>query len=257
METTSDPAGRWLRWYGSRGDRAAVRLYVFGFAGGGASAYRSWGSLFEPAIEVCAVQLPGREDRIGEPLATDFEELAGRVFDALVPTADLPFAFFGHSLGALFAYDMSRRLHETYGISPRHLFVSAHRPPHLPDTWPPLDTVDDAGLLELLRDADGTPDAVLQEADLVDLFLPILKADLALSESYEHVPGRPPLPTPITAVGGDADPGVGRADLEAWAGYTEGPFAARTMPGGHFFPRTAAAELVALISARLTAGIGV
>jgi medium-chain acyl-[acyl-carrier-protein] hydrolase len=215
---------RWVRGVGSRRETARARVFLFHHAGGSASSYRL-GKHLPPDVEVCPVQLPGRENRFAEPLLTDVGTVVSELADAI--PADLPFVFFGHSMGALLAYEVARRL------PPEHLVVSAHRAPHLPDTTPLRGLDDDALVARLVETIP-----VLADPDLREIFLPILRADLTLCETYRFTPGAP-LPCPVTVLGGTEDDLVGEAELAAWRTHTSAAFAVRMVPGGHFYLRGA------------------
>ncbi|MCB5166110.1 alpha/beta fold hydrolase [Streptomyces bambusae] len=237
--TSAAPAGaaqRWLRGPGGREHTARHRLFVFPHAGAGASSYRLAGH-FPETVEVCSVQLPGRENRFAEePLRS-----ADAVVDALAPLigdrTDLPYAFFGHSMGALLAYEVTRRLRETGARLPDRLFLSALRAPHLPDR-DRRHHLPDAELLALLAGSElGGLDPELQE-----LLLPMVRADLTVCETYEHRP-QPPLPVPFTVFGGTADDTVHESELAAWHPYTSAGFELRMFPGDHLYVRSAERQL--------------
>lgn len=231
--------------------RAKLRLLCFSSAGTGASSYRTWPDLFGEEIEVRAVQLPGREGRLLEAPFTHVEPLV----DALLPHA-LPvleggsFAIFGHSLGALVAYRFARRLADARGPRPKHLFVSSRRAPHLPLLHPPLHTLDDEALTREIRRYNGTPEEVLANKELMELLLPGLRADFQIHETYAH-DDAPPLDVPILATGGDRDPGVPEAGLDAWREHTSARFEARLFPGDHFYLNAHRGALVDAIRAAL------
>jgi medium-chain acyl-[acyl-carrier-protein] hydrolase len=146
---------------------------------------------------------------------------------------DLPFAFFGHSMGAAVAYEAARRC-AADGRPPRHLFVSGRRAPQLPADWPVTYDLPDAEFVEYLRSLNGTPAEVFDHPELLELMLPLLRADFSVVETYRYLPG-PALDCPVTAFGGAGDVEVGRAEVEAWAAQTTAAFAARVVPGDHFF----------------------
>lgn len=215
---------------------ARVRLYCFPFAGGGASTYRRWGAELPPEIEVRPVQPPGREGRIGEPAFRSVEPLV----EALAGTlpGDLgegvPFAFFGHSMGALIAYELARLLRRRGRPQPARLLVSAHRAPQQPPREDPIHDLPEEEFRRRLRQLNGTPEEVLDHPELMELLGPLLRADFALNETYVEPPGEP-LACPITAFGGDADPDVTVDDLRLWAERTTGPFQLHVYHGDHFF----------------------
>jgi medium-chain acyl-[acyl-carrier-protein] hydrolase len=213
---------RWVRGIGSRRETARRRIVVFHHAGGSASSYQL-GKHFPADTEICAIQLPGRESRFAEPLLTTLDPVVDEL-TSVIPS-DLPFAFFGHSMGALIAFEVARRL------APEHLFVSAHRAPHLADPTP-LHGLDDDALADRL----AATNPVLADPDLREIFLPILRADLALCETYTHLPGDP-LPCPITVFGGRADDIVTESELREWRQHTSAGFELRMFPGDHFYLR--------------------
>jgi medium-chain acyl-[acyl-carrier-protein] hydrolase len=239
--------------------QAQRRLFCFPYAGGGASIYRDWGAHLPPDIELCAVRLPGREGRFSEPMLHALEPLLAQLVDALLPAMDRPFALFGHSLGALVAFELARALRARGLPTPLHVFVSGRRAPHLPESRdlhePPLSTLPDAELIAQLRRLEGTPDEVLSAPELLALMLPMLRADFAISESYEHRPGAP-LDCPITAFGGLEDKDTGRDSIAAWSVHTRGDFTMHVLPGGHFFLHTMHSSILHAVANSLAAGRG-
>ncbi len=223
-----------------------MRLFCFHHAGGGASVYRSWQARMSPDVEVYPVQTPGRENRFNEALRTDLDSLAESIAVALLPYQDRPFAFFGHSLGALVAFETARRLRRSGLSTPAHLYVAAHKAPHIPRKGRLLHRLADDEFLSVICDLGGMPECVLIDRDLLDLTLPALKADFAMYETYRYVHDAP-LDCDITAFGGLDDPSASWDDLEAWEAQTTGAFAIHGLPGGHFFTATSSAELTRLI----------
>lgn len=210
-----------------------MRLFCVPFAGGGASAYRTWADSLPPEIEVCPIQLPGRETRFNEPAFKHAKPLTEALATALSSWLTLPFAFFGHSLGALLSFELARELRRRGGPAPEHLFVSARRAPHLvnPD---PMHGLSDTQFIDRLRRMEGTPEAVLKEPELLQLFMPVLRADLSVNDTY--VPGEEaPLDLPISAFGGTIDGRAAPAEIEAWREYTQREFSVVFFPGGHFY----------------------
>jgi medium-chain acyl-[acyl-carrier-protein] hydrolase len=222
-----------------------VRLFCFPYAGGGDFTFRSWQQNLSETIEVCAVQLPGRGSRIDEPPCIQIDQLISTAGEALAPYFDKPFALFGHSMGALIAFELTRHLRTEYGVQPVHLFVSGRPAPQTVSEPLDLDQLD-AELLEMLRRLDGTP----ENPELIELVLPMLRADMALCNSYIYTP-QPPFNFPITAFGGLDDYGVPRHSLEGWREHTTGPFVLRLFPGDHFFLNTCRAPLLEAISKEL------
>jgi medium-chain acyl-[acyl-carrier-protein] hydrolase len=233
VKPTTVPAERWLA-YREANPRARLRMFCFPYAGGGASAYRGWGASLPQEIEVCPVQLPGREGRLREPPFTRAEEMITAIADALTPWLDLPFVFFGHSMGGMIGFDLTRELRRRGRTLPLHLFVSGRRAPQLPARDEPIHDLPEPEFIERLRELDGTPEEVLQHAELMKLLIPLLRADFAVNETYEYAE-EPPIDIGISAFGGLGDVDVSRDDVEAWSVQTRGRFRMRMMPGGHFF----------------------
>ena len=236
-----------VNWKPNR--RAGVRLFCFPYAGGGDFIFRSWQRILSDAIEVCPVQLPGRGSRIAEPPLTEINQLIPLASEALVPHLDKPFALFGHSMGALIAFELAHYLRREYGAQPVHLFASGRCSPQTMSE--PIDLKQfDSELPEMLRRYNGTPAEALENPELMELVLPVLRADLALCKSYRYTP-KPPFSFPITAFGGLDDHGVTRPCIESWREHTTGTFALRMLPGDHFFLKASRLPLLEAISKEL------
>lgn len=220
-----------------------MRLFCLPYAGGMSTVFRSWPQEFPPAIEACAVELPGRGTRISEPRFLRLTALVQAMVKDLLPYLDKPFALFGHSMGAIICFEFARTLALTYGVSPLHLFVAGHSAPHLPDRYEPKHHSSDADLLRYLRELDGTSQAALENTQLMAFLLPIIRADLEISETYTYADS-PPLICPITAFGGLEDPEVTIEDLKAWQLHTRSTFRVKTFKGGHFFLQSSKQELI-------------
>jgi medium-chain acyl-[acyl-carrier-protein] hydrolase len=223
-----------MRW-ASGDDRAQMRLFCFSHAGGGAASYRSWERLIGSALDVCAVQLPGRANRLDEPPIDDMQVLVERITRELAPHLGMPFAFFGHSMGAIVATEVCRSLVAQGLPAPMQLFVSGRRPPGMPDPNPPLRHLSNAAfLVEIQRRYAAIPAEVAAEPEVLSLLLPALRADIAALET--HVPrSREPLDVPILAIGGADDPLTPRSHLEDWGRQTRQGVRVRLFPGGHFY----------------------
>jgi medium-chain acyl-[acyl-carrier-protein] hydrolase len=228
---------------------ARVRLFCFPYAGGGASMYRTWAAHLPADIELLAVQPPGREERLRERPCCEAGDLVARAAAALDPYLDRPFAFFGHSMGALVAFELARALAGTNRHA-MHLFVSARCGPRLRHRLPPMASLGDADLVRQLRRLGNTPEALLADPELLRVLLPMLRADLTLCEAYAYAPGKL-LRCPITAFGGAFDEFVRRDDVLAWRAETESSFRAHMFPGGHFFLQDARARLLQVIAEAL------
>lgn len=209
---------------------ARLRLFCFPYAGGGTPIYRDWQRLLPEEVEVCAAQLPGRGTRLQEPAFTDAGALVEALADAITPLLDLPFALFGHSMGAVIGFELARLLRDR----PAHLFVSGRPGPQSRLERDRMFDLPEDLFWERLRRLNGTPAEVIEHPELRELMLPMLRADFSVVETYVYRPG-PPLDIPLTAFGGVADAEVSREQVEAWGRETTGPFAARLVPGDHFF----------------------
>lgn len=214
--------------------KPSLRLFCFPYAGAGASIYHNWSTLLPPEIEVCSIQLPGRESRTKEPLFYNIEPLINALTPSILPLLDIPFIFFGHSLGALICFELARQLRRLKQPNPLHLFVSAREAPQNPLTKPPVHQLSDADFIKELSRFNGTPKAVLQNVELMNYFLPILRADLAINETYKYTP-EPPLNCPISVFGGLQDLIVSSESLAVWNAQTNCNFSSRIFSGDHFF----------------------
>lgn len=222
----------------SRATSVKLRLFAFPCAGGSAWMYRQWAGALPDGVELFGMQPPGRGTRISQLPLPHLDALLESAAEALQPYLHAPFAFFGHSLGALISFELARWLSRKHGAMPVHLFVSGKRAPHLPPLSPPLSGLPDGKFLERLRRFEGIPPELLANTEMQQLLLPALRADFAIAETYTYQPSAP-LSCPISAFGGDADPDVPLHDLSFWAVHTTGPFSVQTFRGGHFFIQSA------------------
>ncbi len=245
-------------WILSPRDRppCRARLFCFPHAGGGATAFREWQGLALAGVEVCGVQPPGRENRFHEPPLTAMPALVEQANAALRPWLDVPFAFFGHSLGALLAFETARRLRRERGPLPAWLFVAGcEAPARFRAADPPLHTLPRDRFLDELRRLKGTPEAVLRNAELLDALLPLLRADFAVLETYRYT-AEPPLACPLTAFGGLEDEQVSPDSLAAWEAEATAGFDLHLLPGDHFFPRTSRDTLLEIVNGHLRFLVG-
>jgi medium-chain acyl-[acyl-carrier-protein] hydrolase len=249
---TGGEQARWVIRPIERPD-ATLRLFCLSHAGGGASAFRGWAEMVPQEVELLAVQLPGRESRLREPCVTRLADVVAGVLSGFERLLDRPFALFGHSLGALLAFETARRLIKDGGPAPLHLFVSGRRAPHLPRQHAPIAHLErDPFIEQVTRRYGGIPPQILQEPELLDLLLPALRGDMVLLEAYTYRTGSP-LSCPITAYAGADDPEAGVDELTAWREHTVGAFNLRRFPGSHFFLQSSRGALLADVSATLMA----
>lgn len=229
-----------------------MRLFCFSYAGGSASAFYPWLKLFPNDIEVCPVQLPGRESRLSEPPLTSLPELLPLLGNALLPYLDRAFAFFGHSMGALISFELARYLRHEHHLHAAHLFVSGCRGPQQPHTDPTLSQLSNAAFIERIsQDYHSIPRELQANAEMMELYLPMLRADYKLVETYAYQPEEPLL-CPMTAFGGLQDASVSHEQLKDWVQHTRGTFALHMFPGDHFFLRGRQAELLQIVIRDLT-----
>jgi len=247
MITTSTKS--WVKFF-QPNPQAALRLFCFPYAGGGALNFRDWADSLPEAIEVCPVELPGRGTQMKSPPFTRVEPLVEAIASALIPYLDKPFVFFGHSMGGLISFELTRLLRRKYARSPVHLFISGRRAPQIPSKKPPIHTLPELAFLQELRHLKGTPEEVLANAELMQLLLPILRADFAVLETYFYTK-EPPLACPITVFGGWQDREVSCDPLEAWREQTSTTFSLYMLPGDHFFIQSAQTLLLQRITEQL------
>ncbi|MFU8874622.1 thioesterase domain-containing protein [Micromonospora sp. SL4-19] len=243
-----------MNWFVSAGSRpqAPARLFCLPYAGAGASAFRRWQEGIGPDVEVLAVQLPGRENRISEDPRFTVADVAA----AIASRADRPYAVYGHSMGGRVGFEAVRELRRSGAPLPLRLYVGGARAPHVtaPSLFDGLSRVDDEELLRRLGEGGGLPAELLDHPELVELLLPLLRADFGRVDSYRYVPGEP-LPVPIVAFSGLHDRAVTRAHSAAWAEHTAAGFTLRDVEGGHFFLNDGLPELLAAIRTDLAAAV--
>ncbi|MEU9889399.1 alpha/beta fold hydrolase [Sphaerisporangium sp. NPDC051011] len=241
----------WATWFPAAKSRpfSRLRLFCFPHAGGSAAVYHQWHLGLSPAIEVRAVQYPGRADRMSEPLISDDARMVSLVTEAMGALLDRPVALFGHSMGAVLAYETARALREL-GTPPVHLFVSGRRAPQIPLREEPVAHADDETFMRSLRALGGTDADVLDDPQIRELTFPYVRNDFDLIESYVHRDG-PPLACPVTVLAGDEDAQVTPEDVERWREVTTGEVTVRFLPGDHFYLVPRQAEVLAEIDRAL------
>lgn len=231
---------------------ADIRLLCLPHAGAGATTFKAWGNTLDPRIRVVSVQPPGREKRRKETLFTDFRPLVHELVAEIARSITEPYALFGHSTGALCAFEAVRTLRASGGPTPVHLFVSGRRAPQLLMERDDLAAMSLPELADFLKHLGGTPDEVLADFAMLSALQPILAADFAVNQDYCHIP-EPPLSIPVTAFAGiddvDADGGL----MEPWRDQTNGGFTLHELSGGHFAVFSRRAEVHACITADLAA----
>ncbi len=233
------------------GSARRFRLFCFSYAGGSAAPYLAWQAALPPSIEVCAVQLPGRGPRLLEKPLRSMFQLVEVLAPIIAREADLPFAFFGHSLGGLLAFELARHCRRHWLPMPEHLFVSASSAPGQRRNPKRLHTLDDHALIEALREYNGTPPAALADRELMELLLPAIRADFAVVENYAYGEGAP-LDIPISVLAGRQDNHVAPGSLQGWQGETTATCTTHWFDGDHFFIHAQQRAVIDCIRAGLT-----
>ncbi|MBP2707754.1 thioesterase [Microbispora sp. RL4-1S] len=235
----SDLVARWLPFSALTGaEPGALPLYCLPHAGGAASAFRGWQRRL-PGVAVQPVQPPGRESRHREEPYRRMEPLVSDLADVVLTDVELSaagrrYALYGHSLGALVAFELVREIRRRGGPEPVHLFVSGSDAPHLTyEDGPEVAKMGRAELVALLRALGGTPEWLLDDPEALDMVLPAVQADFTVKETYAYR-DEPPLEVPITALPGDADPRVSGAKVAGWWAQTSRGFTLHPIQGGHF-----------------------
>lgn len=229
---------------------ADLRLFCLPHAGGSAVLYRNWAKLISPSVEVVSIQLPGRGTRLQEPPFTSMEPLVAAIAEEIADLLDKPFAFFGHSMGATIGFELAHSLRNTQGKEPSHLFVAGRKAPQAFDRDPPTYDLPEPEFVEKLRRLEGTPPEVVENEELLQLVLPLLRADFKLIQTYEYVL-RTRLTCPVTALGGVADKGVDPESLRQWQKESSGTFSIHMFSGNHFFVRDAERAIVQTVEKHL------
>ncbi|MDX3854333.1 thioesterase II family protein [Streptomyces sp. AK02-01A] len=247
---TRVPRQDWIRRFAPR-PRARLRLVCFAHAGGAASAFHGWAELLPEWIELVTVQYPGRQDRYGEPIPAGIPELAEEILRGAEDIAgfDRPTAFFGHSMGALVAFEVARRLQWRSSSPPAALFVSACKAPAA--RTPRGLTFEENEIRDYLGYLGGSGAALLENEELWEFAFPVICGDLRMTEAYRYAPGAP-LTCPVVSIAGDRDPAVTPDDAALWKDYTTGEADARVLRGGHFYFEESLPGLIAILTERLT-----
>jgi medium-chain acyl-[acyl-carrier-protein] hydrolase len=243
----------WARRYGPPArPQPARRLVCLPHAGGSASEFRDWRLPERLGAEVWAVQLPGRENRLTERPFRRASRLAATLADELAPLMTGPFALFGHSMGALLAFELARSLRRADRALPSHMFLSGHRAPHLPPKHEAASQLPDEEFVARLEQMADGAHSPMRDPELMRMLAPMVRADLELCEEYRYR-DEPPLAVPFTCFAANADSEVDPEDVFAWEAHTSRPTRTRLYAGGHLFVRDHAAEILSDMAADLLA----
>lgn len=228
MTTTSIPQARLT-------NDALVRLFCLPYAGGGTAVFHRWRSALPRQVNLVPLCLPGHDGRLAESPRTDLCTLARELADDLLHALDRPYVLMGYSLGAWIAFELARELRRRGGPLPETLIAAAAQPPHAALRERPFHELPDEEFIAVMQQRyDGIPATILNNAELLQLLLPVLRADIQMVETYRYV-AEPPLDTDILALGGTDDPAVTAAQLAEWRRHTARNCSVRQFPGGHFF----------------------
>lgn len=233
-----------------------ARIFLFSHAGAGASYYMRWKKYFDPTFaEVYPVQLPGRENRAKEPLIREFDVLTDQIVETLAQYTDMPYAFFGHSLGASVCYDTAVKLRNLGLPEPECLILSANRPPVIKPDYSFIYSMSDASFCTLLQENGAMHGDMLESKEFREAYLPVIRSDFELYVSYDTKQQTSPLHSDIYALCGDCDPFAAKEHMELWKDYTTGSFQMQAFHGGHFYLNDHVSEICEIISNKLHAKI--
>jgi medium-chain acyl-[acyl-carrier-protein] hydrolase len=245
----SNISSTWFRGSPVRGD-IDLRLFCFPYAGGAAMIYRDWPAHLPSSVQVIGVELPGRGGRSREPALVNLSSVVEVLADEIDSLLDRPFAFFGHSMGALIAFELARHLRRRGQREPLLLLASGSGAPQTPEKASITYNLPDDEFIAELQRIDGTPKEALEHRELMELVVPLLRADFQLIQTHLSKI-EAPLSFPITAFGGLQDGNVRRDTLLGWKEQTSSSFVLRMLPGDHFFIRSSQGVLLRLISREL------
>ncbi|ARQ68487.1 thioesterase II family protein [Streptomyces marincola] len=250
MTTASGTQETWFRRF-QQAAPDAVQLIALPHAGGSAPYFLPLARALAPAVDVVSVQYPGRQDRRLEPAAEDLNVLADQIFDVLDAKPGTPLVLFGHSMGAVLAFELALRLEKEVGDVPLGIIASGRRSPtrHRDEI---VHERGDAGIIAEMKELAGTDPGVLADEELLQLVLPALRADYRAVETHRHRPGET-VRAPISVLTGESDPRVTLEEARAWEEVTTGAFSLRSFPGGHFYLNGRQQEVTAAIKESIAA----
>ncbi|MGW1807667.1 thioesterase II family protein [Streptomyces sp. NPDC002078] len=251
MGEFQDPS-RWIRRFHPAAE-SGVRLVCLPHAGGSAPFYFPMSRALSPEVDVVSVQYPGRQDRRMDPAVEDIGEYADAIAAELKPWLDRPVALFGHSMGAVLAFEVTRRLERDLGLVPLAVFASGRRAPSRYRDEN-VHRRDDDGIVEEMRLLSGTDAQILGDEEILRMVLPAIRSDYTAIENYRAAPGLT-VSAPITVLTGDNDPRTSLEEAEAWRGHTTGAFDLRVFSGGHFFLANHQEEILKIVSETLSTSL--
>ena len=221
-------------WFSIEQPAATTRLFCFPFSGGTAGIYKDWKTSAPSHLEVVPIHLPGREKRFSETPFHDLGDMVAALLEVLAEHLDKPYAFYGHSMGAVILFELTRQIRARGLPLPQYLFPAGYRSPERPNPKSNIHHLSDDDFVEELRDYEGTPESFFEHEELVKAMLPMLKADFSVHETYKCYQAEP-LPVPILAFHGRQDPVAPESEMLGWAAHTSAEFELYPLPGEHFF----------------------
>jgi len=239
----------WVKYLNPNAD-ARLRLFCFPYAGGDINIFFKWQTALPAGVEICPIQLPGRGLRLGEKTYQELSSLVRVLADVIFPHLTKPFVLFGHSMGSLISFELARHLRKHRAPSPVHLLISGYRAPQFSSFIKPSKTLSDQKLIRRLRWLNVIPKKILEDAELLELMLPTLRADFSLCTTYTYLHAEP-LSCPITTFAGSKDYGVRRKSVEAWREQTTSRYRHYTIPGNHFFLHSSEPLFLRILSQEL------
>lgn len=226
------------------------RMFCFPFAGGSSTIFHEWPTILTRNVEVCAIQLPGRGTRIMEEPYSNLKELTIKLADVLTPYLDMPYILYGHSMGSMITFELTRELRRRGLKLPVKIIVSGRRGPQVPARTKSLHDLPDDEFVEGLKNYNGTPAQVFESKELMELFLPILRADFTVNGTYEYY-DEEPFDIPLSVYGGTDDHLANQEELNAWKEHTTKAFSLQMMEGNHFFIQGNRDEFLKLLNREL------
>lgn len=226
---------------------ALIRLFCFHYGGGSASIFRKWSKDVLEEAELVAIQLPGREERFNEPLLNNVSQVIDNLVLNFKQYSDKPFILFGHSVGALIAFEFARTLEKIKIVKSKHLIVSGAKAPQVPLKRQHIHNLPKKQFIAELKKYNGIPDYIIEDDELISTFIPMIRADFSIFETYNYLSEKP-LSCPITALGGLNDNTFDSKDLIKWQKQTSNSFTHKFLPGDHFFINNSYKEVINIIN---------